>query len=102
MSNAVRLAVIALTVLALAPGIAGAADVMVKLDPQSNSGESGTATLSDAGGGKTKVTVNVTGQPAGSQPMHIHKGTCASLDPKPAYPLPALTGGKAEATLDVA
>ena len=75
---------------------------MVKLEPQNNSGQSGTATLSDAGGGKTKVTVNVTGQPAGSQPMHIHKGTCASLDPKPAFPLPALTGGKAEATVNVA
>ena len=68
MSNAVRIAVMVLAVFALVPGIAGAADVTVKLAPQNNSGESGTATLSDAGAGKTKVTVNVTGQPAGNQP----------------------------------
>jgi Cu/Zn superoxide dismutase len=95
-----------LTLLALAcllalPATSPAADVTVKLEPQNNSGESGTATLSDAGG-KTKVTINVSGQPAGvSQPMHIHKGTCKALDPKPAFPLPALAAGKAETTLDV-
>jgi Cu/Zn superoxide dismutase len=103
MSNAVRLAVLAVTVLVMVPGLAGAADpVTVQLQPQNSSGESGTAMLTDTGDGKTKVTVNVTGQPAGSQPMHIHKGTCASLDPKPAFPLPALTGGKSEATVNVA
>jgi hypothetical protein len=75
--------------------------VKVKINPQSNSGESGTATLTDAGG-KTKVAVMISGQPAGSsQPMHIHKGTCAKLDPAPAYGLPNLTDGKAEATIDV-
>jgi Cu/Zn superoxide dismutase len=100
MLNAVRLAVLAVMVLALAAGPVSAAEVMVKLNPQNNSGESGSATLTDTPDGKTKVTVNVTGQPAGSQPMHIHKGTCASLDPKPAFPLPALSGGKAEATVN--
>jgi Cu/Zn superoxide dismutase len=103
MSNAVRLAVLAVTVLVMVPGLVSAADpVTVQLQPQNNSGESGTAMLTATGDGKTKVTVNVTGQPAGSQPMHIHKGTCASLDPKPAFPLPALSGGKSEATVNVA
>jgi Cu/Zn superoxide dismutase len=78
------------------------ADVTVTLQPQNNSGESGTATLADEGG-KTKVTVTVTGAPAGTpQPLHIHKGTCANLDPSPAYGLPALTDGKSEATVDAA
>jgi hypothetical protein len=95
------LALLALPWIVLLPATSRAADVTVKLEPQNNSGESGTATLSDAAG-KTKVTIAVSGQPSGSsQPMHIHKGTCAALDPKPAYPLPALAAGKAEVTLDV-
>ena len=91
-----------MALLVMAPRATHAADpVMVKLQPQNNSGESGTATLTDAGG-KTKVVVTVTGQPAGTpQPMHIHKGTCATLDPKPAYGLPTLIDGKSEATVDV-
>lgn len=78
-----------------------AGPVTVKLAPQNNSGESGTATLTEEGG-KTKVAVSVTGQPAGvAQPMHIHKGTCDKLDPKPTYGLPSLVNGKSEATVDV-
>ena len=77
-----------------------AGPVTVTLKPQNNSGESGTATLSDEGG-KTKVVVSVTGQPAGTpQPMHIHKGTCDKLDPKPAYPLSPVVGGKSETTVN--
>jgi hypothetical protein len=84
-------------------GVAPADALTVALKPQNNSGETGTATLTEAGQGKTRVVVSVQGQPAGTpQPMHIHKGTCAKLDPKPAYGLPTLTGGKAEATVDVA
>lgn len=78
-----------------------AGPVTVKLAPQNNSGESGTATLTEEGG-KTKVVVSVTGQSAGvAQPMHIHKGTCDKLDPKPTYGLPSLVNGKSEATVDV-
>jgi Cu/Zn superoxide dismutase len=78
-----------------------AGPVTVQLTPQSNSGESGTATLSEQGP-KTKVVVAVNGQPAGvPQPLHIHKGTCVQLDPKPAYGLATLTNGKSETTVDV-
>jgi len=88
-------------------GVAGArlaeaaGPVTVQLTPQSNSSESGTATLSEQGK-KTKLVIAVTGQPAGvAQPLHIHKGTCAQLDPKPAYGLTTLTNGKSETTVDV-
>jgi Cu/Zn superoxide dismutase len=88
-------------------GVAGAGraeaagPVTVQLTPQNNSGESGSATLSEQGT-KTKVVVSVTGQPAGvAQPVHIHKGTCAQLDPKPAYGLTTLANGKSETTVDV-
>ena len=82
-----------------------AGPVTVKLAPQNNSGESGTATLTEEGG-KTKVAVSVTGQPAGvAQPMHIHKGTCATLRSmsmaRTSYGLPVLQDGKATAVIDV-
>lgn len=83
------------------PALGLAADsATAKLQPQNNSGESGTATLTRAGENQTKVVLEVQGQPAGvSQPVHIHKGTCAKLDPKPAYPLSPVVNGKSETTV---
>jgi hypothetical protein len=83
-------------------GVADAAEpITVQLTPLNNSGESGTAVLTEAGT-KTKVVINVKGAPAGvPQPVHVHKGTCATLDPKPAYGLTTLSGGKSETTIDV-
>jgi hypothetical protein len=79
----------------------GAEPITVQLGPLNNSGESGTAVLTDAGP-KTKVVVVIKGAPAGvGQPLHVHKGTCAQLDAKPAYGLTTLTGGKSETTIDV-
>ena len=89
--------------LALVFGIASTASaadaVTVKLQPQNNSGESGTATLTKEGQ-KTKVVLSVPGAPAEAQPTHIHKGTCSNLDPKPAYPLAPLSGGKSETVVN--
>jgi len=85
-----------------AAGTARAAGpTIVPLTPQNNSGESGTATLTEQGT-KTKVVVSVKGAPKGvAQPLHVHKGTCAQLDPKPAYGLTTLTDGKSQTTIDV-
>jgi hypothetical protein len=71
----------------------------VKLSPQSGSKESGTATLTKQGDKQTKVVVSVTGG-SGSQPAHIHKGTCAQLDPKPAFPLSPVVNGKSETVVN--
>ena len=83
-------------------GVADAAEpITVQLRPQNNSGETGTAVLTEAGP-KTKVVVEIKGAPAGvGQPVHVHKGTCAQLDPEPAYGLTTLTDGKSETTIDV-
>lgn len=88
-------------------GVAGASlteaagPLIVQLTPQNNTGEAGTATLTEQGA-KTKVVVSINGAPAGvAQPLHVHKGTCAKLDPKPAYGLTTLTDGKSETTIDV-
>src|SRR4051812_9209149 len=89
--------VLAALVIAASFSTASAADsITVNLGPQSSSGESGTATLTKSGDKQTKVVLSVQGAPADAQPTHIHKGSCAQLDPKPAYPLSPVVGGKSE------
>src|ERR1043165_2031345 len=83
-------------VVALTSG-AFAQETTVKLEALNNSNESGTATLTPAGD-STKVVLDVKGA-EGTQPTHIHKGTCAKLDPKPAFPLSPVVNGKSETTV---
>ena len=72
--------------------------VKFTLHPQNHSGEIGNVTMTQEG---DNVVVSVTTQnaPAVVQPMHVHKGTCDALDPKPTYPLTALQGGTSTTTL---
>src|SRR6266850_4456978 len=88
------------TVLAFAAvaSAASAQETKVKLDAQNNSNETGTATLTPAGD-STKVVLDVKGA-EGTQPTHIHKGTCDKLDPKPAFPLSPVVNGKSETTVN--
>jgi hypothetical protein len=68
-----------------------------KISPQNGSGESGVATLTQSGGSLV-VKLALTGA-SGQQPAHIHKGTCAKLNPAPAYPLTTVSGGASTTTL---
>ncbi len=92
--------------LVLAPGMASyaaqpkAKPVTVKLAPQNNSGESGTAKLTPVGDSKTKVQVTLKGGPKGvAQPAHIHEGGCANLNPKPKIGLAPIKDGKSTTTV---
>lgn len=104
MSRVRLVLVLSVVVLMLAGAfsLASAADpVTVTLDAQNDSGESGTATLTDLGNGKVRVEVSVTGAPSGvPQPLHIHQGTCATLNPKPAFPLTSAVDGKSVTEID--
>jgi hypothetical protein len=91
---------------ALSLGSSRAADetITVTLAPQNGSGESGTAAITRVSDGEVKVTVNLSGGGAAlsePQPIHIHKGTCAQLDPKPTYPLTNVVNGKSETQVTV-
>jgi hypothetical protein len=106
----VAIVALALTVpvlaLAAPAGQAGTPTVVspltITLNQQNNSGESGTAVLTDLGNGQTKVDVTITGEPEGlSQPEHIHKGTCDNLDVNPAYALQPLVNGKSTTVVQV-
>jgi hypothetical protein len=96
------LAVVLGLVLLGAPSLVLAADsATVTLSALNGSGETGTATLTKSGEKQTKVVLSVMGAPAGvNQPVHIHKGTCAKLDPKPAFPLSPVVDGKSETTVN--
>jgi hypothetical protein len=89
-----------LALLALLP--AAAADtITIQLGVLNNSGESGTATLTDLGNNQTRVVLSLTGAPSGvAQPAHIHNGTCATLDPNPRYPLTNVQNGQSETTVN--
>lgn len=65
----------------------------VPMQAENNSGESGTATLTQTAKG-VHVAIEIKNAPTGAQPTHIHPGTCAKLNPAPEYPLTSLYGGK--------
>lgn len=82
---------------------ARAADTLtVQLVAQNNSGQSGNATLTDLGDGTTKVVLSITDLGPARQPLHIHEGTCITLNPTPKYPLTNLINGKSETVVPVA
>jgi hypothetical protein len=64
----------------------------LNLTAQNNSGISGTATLTDIGGGRTRVEIRVNNAP-GVSPAHIHPGSCAQLDPTPLHNLTNVSNG---------
>jgi hypothetical protein len=82
---------------------AGAAtgEITIDLAESMGSGQSGSATLTDAGG-QTFVSIEIFDDPlSDSQPAHIHKGTCEELNPTPAFGLENVTGGVSDSTIDV-
>lgn len=67
----------------------------INMGQQNNSGQAGNASVVDAKSGGVDVTINIKSEPHGaSQPAHIHKGTCAKLDPAPFKPLSPVIDGK--------
>ncbi len=70
------------------------------LSEQNESSESGTATLIEENG-NVKVTLNLTGAPAGvTQPAHIHVGSCPDVGAVK-YALTSPVNGVSETILDV-
>ncbi|HKU68370.1 MAG TPA: hypothetical protein VJP85_11395 [Candidatus Baltobacteraceae bacterium] len=68
--------------------------LQINMGQQNNSGEAGNAGVTDVKGG-ANVTINISSEPKGaSQPAHIHRGTCAKLDPVPWKALTAVVNGK--------
>jgi hypothetical protein len=83
-------------------GGAATGEIPIDLAESMGSGQTGSATLTDAGG-QTFVSIEIDGDPVSdSQPAHIHEGTCEDLNPTPAFGLQNVTGGVSDSTIDVA
>jgi Cu/Zn superoxide dismutase len=81
-----------------APMMSGGSSITVPLKALNNSGETGTATLTQKGD-DILVAVKMNNPTSANQPIHIHPGTCANLNPKPQYPLKNVADGSSTTTL---
>jgi hypothetical protein len=81
-----------------------AGDLILTLSERSGSGESGEATFAPLGK-RTKIVLKLEDRSASPvaqpQPAHIHRGSCAKLDPSPAYGLAAVEDGTSTSTVAV-
>lgn len=74
----------------------------IKLNPQNDSGQAGTAVLTPLAGGKTEVTIKVANPPSGvAQPAHVHDGTCENLNKAPKYGLTSVMNGTSTTVVNV-
>jgi hypothetical protein len=84
--------------LGVALGLVGCAaptgdSTVLNLEPQNDSGVTGTVTLTPRGDERTEVTVEVEAAGYPSMPAHIHPGTCDDMVPQPKYPLENVVDG---------
>jgi hypothetical protein len=87
-------------VLAACGGSASSAETRtVQLATLNDSGVSGTVSLTDAGGGLTRVVVAVVPGANPDMPAHIHPGSCDNLVPQPKYPLQNVVNGSSTTTV---
>jgi len=83
-----------------APQTASGEEFVLKLE-RGGSRESGTVTFTTLGK-RTKVVLELDGRASRSsepRPAHIHMGSCAELEPRPAYRLAAVADGKSTSTV---
>jgi hypothetical protein len=95
-----RAAVAAATIAATAGAVSIAypSTLTVKLYAQNRPGETGTATFKQIPGG-VNIVVSMSGGQNGTQPIHIHTGTCANLNPVPTYALTNIVHGSSATTI---
>ena len=77
------------------------AALTLDLQEQNDSGITGTVELSPTSEGGLEVEIELDGSDGGPHPAHIHRGSCADLDPNPAFPLEDVVDGSSETEVDV-
>jgi Cu/Zn superoxide dismutase len=70
----------------------------LKLYAQNRPGETGEATFDQIAGG-VRIVVKMSGGQNGSQPVHIHTGTCAQPNPIAKYTLTNIAHGSSTTTI---
>jgi hypothetical protein len=76
--------------------------ITITMAQLNGSGEAGTAVITDEFDRGTRVVLNLQNAPKGTQPAHIHLGTCDNIAPKPTFPLQNVVNGHSETLLPVA
>ena len=97
------LGVAALAALAFAnlpPAGAAVTTVTIPMKELNNSGENGTATLTQQSDG-VKIVISLKGAPSTAQPTHIHIGTCGNIKAAPEYALSNTVDGSSTSTVSV-
>jgi hypothetical protein len=101
MKRLLILASIVAAVALLAPPANAAGSQVFALTAQNGSGENGAVILTPLGD-KTRVMVAIANAPTGAiQPVHFHVGPCATLNPKPMYPLKNVDDGISTTILNI-
>lgn len=96
---AVRLSFVALLTGCGSDG--GSDELTVSLGEQNGSMQSGEAVLTRVDDSTTRVELSIGSGGDTPQPAHIHKGSCAQLDPQPEYGLEDVVAGESETNVDV-
>lgn len=94
----VAFAAAAICAIACAAASAYPSTLKLQLYAQNRPGETGTVTLDQVPSG-VEIVVKMAGGQNGSQPIHIHTGTCANLNPVPKYALSNIVHGSSTTTI---
>lgn len=76
-------------------GCGGDGGVTLELAEQNGSGQSGTATLTPLGDGRTRIVMELSNAPDVPQPAHVHPGPCDDLGP-PVAGLESVVDGRSK------
>lgn len=72
----------------------------LQLAQENSSGQSGTATLTPAGDGRTTIVLELSNPPGAPQPAHVHPGPCGDLG-DPIAGLENVIAGRSETTVSM-
>jgi hypothetical protein len=75
--------------------------VSVDLVEQSDSGQSGEATLKAVDDERTRIVIKLSGDPKDPEPAHIHERACDDIDPTPTDTLQPVVDGRSETIISV-
>ena len=82
-----------LVLLAACSGSGAGAPLVLQLEPQNDSGVTGSVTLTAAGDGRTLIEISAVPNGHPDMPVHVHPGRCDEPVPQPMFPLENVLDG---------